>query len=278
MNINVGQRHLKKAGKAFFHNLLDLKPVAARRFESSAQLQLFDARESADRWTVRVSHRARRLSVRVYPGGRVEVVAPPGASAATVQRFVGTHRQWIDRRIEDLSTANGAMADLRPNAIDLPAIGRRYVVRYEADRSGAVTLDCDELECVLTVRGAVHDEQLVAAALRDWLVRRAVQALGQELTMTAIRGGFQFRRMQVRRQRTRWGSCSASGTISLNVCVLFLEPSVMRYLLIHELAHTKHMNHSKRFWSVVESHESDYRRLDRELVGGWRRVPGWVFA
>ena len=71
----------------------------------SSQLQLFESRERADRWTVRVSRRARRLSVRVYPGGRVEVVVPPGASPATVQRFVGTHRQWIHRRVEDLSTA-----------------------------------------------------------------------------------------------------------------------------------------------------------------------------
>ena len=69
------------------------------------QLQLFDSRSLADRWTVRVSGRARRLSVRVYPGGRVEVVVPPGASPAAVQKFVGTHRQWIHRRVADLSTA-----------------------------------------------------------------------------------------------------------------------------------------------------------------------------
>lgn len=59
----------------------------------SAQLQLFELRDDANRWTVRLSRRARRLSVRVYPGGRVEVVVPPGASAAMVQRFVGAHRQ-----------------------------------------------------------------------------------------------------------------------------------------------------------------------------------------
>ncbi|HTJ15990.1 MAG TPA: YgjP-like metallopeptidase domain-containing protein, partial [Steroidobacteraceae bacterium] len=69
---------------------------------SSPQLQLFDTRSADDRWTVRVSGRARRLSVRVYPGGRVEVVVPPGASPAAVQKFIGTHRQWIQRRVQDL--------------------------------------------------------------------------------------------------------------------------------------------------------------------------------
>lgn len=252
--------------------------MSARKSHVAAQLQLFDAREGADRWTVRVSRRAQRLSVRVYPGGRVEVVAPPGASASAVQRFVGAHRQWIDRRIEDLSTSDDLARQVRPTYVDLAAIARRYAVRYLVEPSARVWLEADEREGVLTLRGAVHDDRAVGAALRDWLMDRALHALGQELAALAERCGFSFARLQVRRQRTRWGSCSASGTISLNVCVLFLEPRVMRYLLIHELAHTRHMNHSKRFWALVESHEPDYKRLDRELMSGWRRAPGWVFG
>jgi hypothetical protein len=243
----------------------------------SAQLQLFEARPSADRWTVRVSHRARRLSVRVYPGGRVEVVAPRGASAAAVQRFVGVHRQWIDRRVQDLS-AETVLEDLRPAWIELPAIGQRFSVGYEADASGRISVQTNEGESRVLVRGPVHEELKVAESLRAWLMDRAAHALSEALARTALHCGFGYRRMQVRRQRTRWGSCSASGTISLNVCVLFLDPEAMGYLLIHELSHTKHMNHSKRFWALVAMHEPEYRRLDRELAGGWRRVPGWVFG
>jgi hypothetical protein len=242
----------------------------------SAQLQLFDARGEDDRWTVRVSRRARRLSVRVYPGGRVEVVAPPGASAATVQRFVGVHRQWIDRRVADLSSAQGVAEDLRPTCIELPAIGRNYEVKYRADAHRSLRIVATESE--LVVSGPVHDERAVASALREWLMRAATPALANALAHAAERGGFRYARLQVRRQRTRWGSCSASGTISLNVCIAFLPPAVLRYLLVHELAHTRHMNHSRRFWALVESHEPEYRRLDRELVNGWRRVPAWVFA
>lgn len=244
----------------------------------SAQLQLFDARESTDPWTVRVSRRARRLSVRVYPGGKVEVVAPSGVSAAAVQRFVGVHRQWIDRRIEDLSAARGAVDTMRPETIEVAALERRFSVRYEPTESSGVRIRIGESEDVLVLRGAVNDVQSVGRALREWLIVLAARELRRELQGLAERGGFQFDRMQIRRQRTRWGSCSASGTISLNVCVLFQPPPVMRYLLIHELSHTRHMNHSKRFWSLVESQEPDYRRLDRELAHGWRSVPGWVFG
>ena len=82
----------------------------------------------------------------------------------------------------------------------------------------------------------------------------------------------------VRRQRTRWGSCSNKGTISLNVCLMFQRPEVVRYLIIHELCHRRHMNHSKRFWSLVASFEPGWKPLDVELLQGWRNVPAWVFT
>jgi len=85
-------------------------------------------------------------------------------------------------------------------------------------------------------------------------------------------------RMHLRRQRTRWGSCSAAGTISLNVCLMFQRPEVVRYLLVHELCHRRHMNHSARFWSLVASHEPNWRALDAELLRGWQNVPAWVFT
>lgn len=243
---------------------------------NSPQLQLFDSRSAADSWTVRVSGRARRLSVRVYPGGRVEVVVPPGASPAAVQKFIGTHRQWIHRRVEDLSTA-AAIDNSRPASIRLPAIGQHYAVEYEhaGDDSPRARVVGENL---LVASGPLHNDRAIAALLRSWLADLAHQQLGAQLATVAEECGFRYGRAQVRRQRTRWGSCSASGTISLNVCLLFLRPAVVRYLLVHELCHTRHMNHSAKFWGLVESFEPDYRGLDQELLRGWQSVPGWMFS
>lgn len=249
----------------------------SRTSSSSAQLQLFEAQDVAQPWNVRVSRRARRLSVRVYPGGRVEVVVPPGASAVTVERFVGIHRRWIDDRVADLSTDSGVAAEIRPSQIKLSAIGRCLDVDYRRTAAADVRIVAAAPDS-LSLTGAVDDHSKVARALRDWLMDFAEVELGRHLHDIAGAHGLQFERVQIRRQRTRWGSCSAKGTISLNVCTLFQEPAVMRYLLIHELSHTRHMNHSRRFWALVESLEPDYRRLDRELLQGWQRVPGWMFA
>jgi predicted metal-dependent hydrolase len=242
----------------------------------SAQLQLFDSREAAPHWTVRVSRRARRLSVRVYPGGKVEIVAPPGASPATIQRFVGAHREWIEERVVDLSAIAGVTTEVLPSRVELPAIARHYDVAYHP-QSGRRTHALASGDTRLTVSGATAEPRAVSHALKNWLFDLAEYVLARELAQTAAMGDFGYRRLQVRLQRTRWGSCSASGTISLNVCVLFQPADVMRYLLIHELSHTRHMNHSRKFWSLVESLEPDYQRLDRELLRGWQRVPGWMF-
>lgn len=240
-----------------------------------SQLQLFEARESSERWTVRISRRARRLSVRVYPGGRVEVVAPQGASPAMVQRFVGKHRQWIDDRVEHLSVSRGMLDQARPCVLELRALGRKYRVEYEHQECAPRVRLAGE--GWLIVRGRLDREEEVGRTLRNWVEAAAQHELAAELARISAQIGLTFRRVQVRRQRTRWGSCSASGTISLNMCLLFQRPEVMRYLLIHELSHTRHMNHSRQFWSLVESFEPDYRALDRELLQGWQHVPSWMF-
>jgi predicted metal-dependent hydrolase len=109
-------------------------------------------------------------------------------------------------------------------------------------------------------------------------MREAHGVLSPWLDRVASAMGLDYGRIQIRRQRTRWGSCSRSGTISLNACLMFQPPEVVNYLLIHELAHTRHMNHSRRFWRLVESHEPRWRQLDAALTCGWRAVPGWAIG
>jgi predicted metal-dependent hydrolase len=232
-------------------------------------------RNPTDAWSVRVSRRARRLSVRVYPGGRVEIVAPPGASANTVQRFIGEHRRWIDERVRDFATSSNVTADL-PEALELKALDRNYRIEY-VDRPGALRIELHGPDRLL-VRGTLKNRHAVAKALRGWLTQLAVCELGRQLQTLAARFDFRYLKVQIRRQRTRWGSCSVSGTISLNVCLLFLEPAITRYLMIHELCHTRQMNHSPRFWNLVAECEPNYRSLDRALTRSWRQVPWWMFG
>ena len=106
-----------------------------------------------------------------------------------------------------------------------------------------------------------------AKAHRHFVSRREAARIGREPQA-----------VQIRLQRTRWGSCSSAGTVSLNAGLLFLDAAVVRYLLVHELCHLISMSHSRRFWRAVERHEPDYRALDRRLADAWMAVPAWVYA
>ncbi len=202
------------------------------------------------------------------------MVAPLGASPVIVQRFIGEHRQWIDDRVQAFAGMVAPDAQL-PAVLDLPAIGCRYRIDY-VERAGRVRVQLQGEQ--LLVIGPIADRHAIAVAMRRWLCGQAMSELGNRLSQVATQTQLSYARVQIRRQRTRWGSCSASGTISLNVCLLFLDPAIVRYLLVHELCHTRQMNHSIRFWSLVAHHEPEYRRLDRALLAGWQQVPWWMFG
>lgn len=243
---------------------------------ASPQLSLQLAAEGPNDWVVRESARARRLSVKVFRTGRVEVIVPRRVSARTVSRFVEQHREWIDqKRTEALRNAVPPQP-FPPARIELSACAESWRVHLAGGKGRPRTSEL--APGVLGIRGDAGETRLAKESLRRWLMSRASQALAPMLAATAREVGMSYRKMAIRRQRSRWGSCSTRGTISLNCCLLFQRPEVVRYLLVHELAHTQHMNHSKRFWQCVERHCPDFQELDAELLAGWRRVPVWVFT
>ncbi len=249
--------------------------AAARAADGNPlQMPLWAPQDASPGWHVRISRRARRLSMRVFPGGRVEVVVPPGVGIPAIERFVARHRAWAERRSREYSLLAPHAVARRPDSIELALLGRRWNVEYGSTQRSGVH---DAGDGVLRVRAAEHSDRRVSAVLLRWLGSLATVELGQRLEALSGELGIDYARMHLRRQRTRWGSCSATGTISLNVCLMFQAPAVVRYLMIHELCHRRHMNHSDRYWRLVESFEPDWRALDAELLQGWRHVPAWVF-
>ncbi|MBK6674008.1 MAG: M48 family metallopeptidase [Proteobacteria bacterium] len=223
---------------------------------------------------VRHSRRARRVAVRIDAGGRVELVVPRGVSEARAMSFLVSRADWVAQHLQRRRAAAPPEQAFPPTQVDLPALQERWRI-FLAGGTGRLRLRQRE-NLLLEVRGN-GDRAQWRRLLQRWLVSRASESLAAAVSEVAGRHGFSYGSVSVRRQRTRWGSCSARGAISLNLCLLFQSPAVLRYLLCHELAHTEHMNHSARFWRRVEQCEPQYRALDAELLRtGWSRVPQWV--
>ncbi len=234
------------------------------------QLSLFETRSSSDPFAVRVSPRARRLTARVHVGGRVEIVVPIGVNAYAVRDFVQRFTPWINRKVAAMRSFVAPMEPVPP-AIDFAFTGEHLAVDWRTGPRRKLTQHGEGIAV------QAPDDSAARALLQGWLKAAAEERLAPKLLQLANELKFSVARVSIRCQRTRWGSCSTRGTVSLNCSLVFLRPEVVRYLFIHELAHTQHMNHSPSFWRLVEKLEPEYRRLDRELLAGWRTVPAWVF-
>lgn len=246
---------------------------------AATQIPLFPRTDEPDETSpgisVRESGRASRLSIKVYPRGKVEVVVPKRTRAREVQAFVEENREWIRQTRESFAALHAPEPFRLPVNIELPGIGRVFRVRYERHAPGT-SVRCRQRSDLLVLSGATSDNVRCVQALKRWLAGVAKRELAPLLRLQSALTGNAFRRLRVAGQKTCWGSHSSTGTISLNYCLLFLKPELVRYLLVHELCHARHMNHSRRFWALVRRFEPEYRRLDRELSDAWRHIPTWV--
>ena len=223
---------------------------------------------------IRESRRARRLTLRVLPPYTLELVVPRGTRAAEVTAFVHEHRRWIERARREIAVHYPLVQDRLPTRVALRAIDQSWLVRYQREPQAQARVRM--LGDVLEVRTRDADNRGADGALRAWLCDQARYHLTPWALREAALVGRRPSRVQVRLQRTRWGSCSSSGTLSLNAALLFLAPAVVRYLLIHELCHMISLNHSRRFWTAVVRYEPGYEALDRQLTEAWTDIPLWA--
>ncbi|MCK5639796.1 MAG: M48 family metallopeptidase [Gammaproteobacteria bacterium] len=220
---------------------------------------------------LRISSRVRYVRLRILPSAEVEVVVPHGFDQRQLPAILEKQRDWLVRTL-DVAAARQKVARVRPELIELPAVNEQWPVRYR-DNPGARR--CRLTHGELCVTAGEHDWLL---PLQRWLARKAREHLVPLLDTLSCELQLPYGKVSIRGQKTRWGSCSSRKSISLNYRLLFLPPEMVRYLLVHELCHTVHMNHSPRYWQLVAEKMPDYAHYDRSLRKAGERVPAWARA
>jgi hypothetical protein len=205
------------------------------------------------------------------------VVVPRGFDRRRLPGLLAEKREWIDRALRQAAAHRKRMPspEQRPEVIVLRAIEQVWIVKWTRSPIEDVEL-CSQDAGVLCVRGAIDTAPAWRAALRGWVMEQGCEHLVPWLTACAEELDVSIARVSVRCQKTRWGSYSTKGTISLNAQLLFLPPQLVRYVLIHELCHATHPNHSPAFWQLVHRHESDAAVLRAELRTAGSYVPTWL--
>lgn len=231
-------------------------------------------------YRIRESRRAKHVSIKISTWGEVEVVIPKGISAEKLSHILVQRQEWIRATQSRIQAERQAIAHetvaTRPTEIHLRAIGERWTVDYRDTTSSQVALDVDIERHQLCLSGRITYPSLCHQLLRQWIRDYARYHFIPWLERVSCSVQLSFNKCVIRRQKTRWASCSNKRNINLNDKLLFLPPDLVQYVFVHELCHTVHLNHSKQFWTLVEQKESRYKMLDQQLRTAWRYVPRWL--
>jgi predicted metal-dependent hydrolase len=210
--------------------------------------------------TLRRSARATHVRIRVAPDGRLRASLPLYAPIFLVKRLLKTSRaqlramlaeQQVDAVFESgmqIGKSHTLITRLG-SALSTKRHGQQIIVTLSPENN------LDDPEVTRVVRDSVID------ALR----LEAKSYLPKRITFLAEKNGFAFEKIRFSHASGRWGSCSSNGTISLNIALMKLPFELIDYVLVHELSHTKQMNHSENFWSLVEKADPNYKQHRREL-------------
>ncbi len=253
---------------------------------------------------VRVSQRARKIKLSMNSHGRLELIIPQKQvfSATDKEKFVQEMRPWIQKNIDKLldSASQKAKAkelwqeytqqvttDIVPQYIDLPAIYERWKVSIQSPVDDYVRLE--EINAPLyepnttqvrlgelSIFSSAKEGMLCAQLLQKWLIHRARPRLTAKTLELAKDMGVSVTKVTIKAQRGRWGSCTVAGNISLNCRLLLLKPELMEHVILHELCHRVHMNHSPAFKELLESVSAHSVEKDAEIFETWKKLPTWA--
>lgn len=233
----------------------------------------------------RVTHapRSKHVRVRLSLRGELSLLVPARRRMdyAEAQRILQDMTPWIAKALQRLHRLQAAAPQqilAVPSRIELPAMGQIWQVRCVAMPSAnprrKVLIKAEE-NCI-TLQGSVEHIPLCCTALQKWLMAHATEYLRQLTYSIAACHGFAVNKVSVRAQRSRWGSCSRLGNISLNYRVILLPQELVEYLILHELCHLWHMNHSADFKACLHGFEKRSQEYEKALNEAWRALPLWL--
>jgi len=230
-------------------------------------------------YTVKESSRVKNVRLKLSLREGLTVVIPTGFDRDRIPGLLEKKKRWLEKATERIETQRKFFEPeppgLLPERLSLRSIGEEWSVDYRPTQQECVSA-VERPGRRLLVFGDTDNIDACKDALRRWLNRKTHEHLEPWLIRLASENSFALRRVLVKSQRTRWASCSRNGTISLNLKLLFAPEELVRYILIHELCHTVHLNHSPRFWACLRHHDPDYANKDERLRTAWRNIPAWL--
>lgn len=226
-------------------------------------------------YTITTSSGRKTLAIRVRPPGIVDVRAPVRTPTSEVVRFVEEKRSWIFEKVMVMQERQVSRPKKQYVAGEtFLYLGREYRLVVEWGHNPSVFLRERDLVVVFPHDTAPSPvEEFLKGQLYCWYQARARELVRERTGYWASRLGISPPLFSIRNQKSRWGSCSSKNTVSINVRLLMAPLDTIDYIVLHELCHIVHKNHSPVFWDLVRAHMPDYKQRKEELKKNeWRYV------
>lgn len=207
-----------------------------------------------------VRHSDEATEPRIDVGMRGVRVVFPEDSATDPEELLTENAAWVLEKKAKYDQYRERVPDRKFEPGELfPYLGNQYEIVVERRSSSQVVED--------EFRLAKHnvDQTSVRRALESLYRRKARERFENQASRLAEEMDVEFNKIEVRNQRTKWGSCSTSGTLGLNWRLMMAPPGIVEYVVIHELAHLREPDHSDSFWELVAKHDPEYRKHARWL-------------
>ncbi len=222
-------------------------------------------------YEVSTSTRRKTLSIVVHSDNRVIVHAPAGCPRVRIALFVEQKSEWIKKVLQVNSERCPRFRErVFETGERLPFLGREYTLHVEEAKAAAVGLEEGLIRVRLGPRDLRAGPSRIKELLLEWYVSRAMAKIGEKIALYAPRINVSPGRVTIKSLKSRWGSCSTTGRISLAWNIVMAPEAVLDYLVVHELCHLVHHDHSTRYWSLVGSILPDHRERRK-----WLRENGW---
>jgi predicted metal-dependent hydrolase len=231
-------------------------------------------------YRVRHSAKAKNLRLKVTREDGLCVVLPHGYDEKKIPALLKQKKVWIADALKRIGETRRFLEPQPvkhlPEVVNLLALGETWsVIYHDKGNHSGIRLRADSGKLIIS--GSELNRADVLRKVKDWLRVKVREDLFPVAEKLATKHRLKLGGLMVKSQRTRWASCSAKRNLALNTKLLFLPPDLVRYVLIHELCHTAHMNHSNEFWRLLASREPSYLVLDKALREAWKIVPQWLF-
>lgn len=219
-------------------------------------------------YTIRRSLKSKRLSIKISPQKGLVLVIPRRTSLSLAIDFLNQKQEWVQKHQHLLTKQPVCL----PEKIDLLTIGEHWKVVYSSNFNKK--LFASDASQVLFINA---QENEYPKLIKKWLKEKASKHLPTLLADCSQRYGLSYRNLSVRLQRCRWGSCTKDNRIHLNCKLLLLPKELTEYIMVHELVHTLHFDHSPRFWATVAGFLPHYAQLKSALKKIEHSLPNWLY-